>query len=359
MNSLGTFFKVISFGESHGSHVGCVIEGCPAGLVVDLAAMQHAVNKRKTAQNEFSSARKESDVVEVISGIFENKTLGSPICILIKNEDANSADYDALKDVFRPGHADASYFQKYHHRDHRGGGRSSIRITAPMVAAGDIARQLLLHYFNHESLTYVSQIGDIALDENICTEILQENIDASEVKCPDEKSSLAMLALIEQVRKDGDTLGGAITSVIRNVPPGLGEPIFGKLQAQLAHAMLNINTAKAFEYGEGFQSASMRGSEHNDAFINLDEIVTTESNHHGGVLGGISTGMEIRFTIWFKPISSIQSEQNTINTNLEKATIRVGGRHDVCAVPRAIPIVQAYSNIILADLFLQNKLSKI
>ncbi|MBK7690724.1 MAG: chorismate synthase [Bacteroidetes bacterium] len=359
MNSLGTLFKVISFGESHGSHVGCVLEGCPAGLSIDFSLIQNAVDKRKTAQNNFSSARKESDTVEIISGIFEGKTLGSPICILIKNEDAKSADYETLKDVFRPGHADASYFQKYTHRDYRGGGRSSIRITAPLVAAGEIARQLLLQYFNYESLTYISQIGEIALDEKRSKEIKQENIDISEVKCPDEGASQAMLTLIEQVREQGDTIGGVITTVIRNVPPGIGEPVFGKLQAALAHAMMSINTVKAFEYGEGFQSAAMRGSEHNDAFISLDENIATETNHHGGILGGISTGMDIRFKVWFKPISSIQQEQKTLDMNLAETNISIKGRHDVCAVPRAIPIVEAYTQIVLVDLFLQNKLSKI
>lgn len=359
MNSLGTLFKVSSFGESHGSHVGCVIEGCPAGLSIDFTLIQHAVDKRKTAQNDFSSARKESDMVEIISGIFEGKTLGSPICILIKNEDANSTDYEALKDVFRPGHADASYFQKYTHRDYRGGGRSSIRVTAPLVAAGEIARQLLAHYFNFEIITYVSQIGTVVLTEENELPFTKTDIEQSSVKCPDEKVSAAMLEFIEACRLSGDTLGGAITCVMRHIPAGIGEPIFGKLQAQLAHAMLSINTVKAFEYGDGIQSASMKGSEHNDNFIHQDNQIATVSNHHGGILGGISSGMDIRFKSYFKPISSIQQAQSTIDSNLKQTSIEIKGRHDVCAVPRAIPIVEAYAQIVLVDLFLQNKLSKI
>lgn len=359
MNLLGTLFKVISFGESHGSHVGCVLEGCPAGLYIDFSLIQNAVDKRKTAQNDFSSARKESDIVEIISGIFEGKTLGSPICILIKNEDAKSVDYEALKDVFRPGHADASYFQKYTHRDYRGGGRSSIRITAPLVAAGEIARQLLTHYFDFEIMTYVSQIGTVSLVEENAMQFTKTAIEQSSVKCPDAKISAAMLEMIDACKESGDTLGGAITCVVRHIPAGLGEPIFGKLQAQLAQAMLSINTVKAFEYGDGIQSASSKGSTHNDTFINQGNQIATLSNHHGGILGGISTGMDLRFKVYFKPISSIQQEQKSLNTNLAETSITIKGRHDVCAVPRAIPIVEAYTHIVLADLFLQNKLSKI
>ncbi len=357
MNSLGTIFKVTSFGESHGSHVGCIIEGCPAGLEINIPLMQQAVNRRKTAQNAFSSARKEPDTIEIVSGIYENKTLGSPICILIKNENAVSKDYDHLKNIFRPGHADAGYHEKYKHRDHRGGGRSSIRITAPVVAAGELARQLAAYYFDIEILAYVSQIENIHLPEN--TPVDKELIESSLVRCPDEKISDAMLDVIDKVRKQGDTLGGAVSCIVRNVPPGLGEPVYGKLQAVLSHAMLNINSVKAFEYGDGFHSAALKGSEHNDTFINTGNKISTGTNHHGGILGGISTGTDIRFKVYFKPISSIQKEQKTLDINLNKTSIEIKGRHDVCAVPRAVPIIEAYTSIVLADLFLQNKLSTI
>lgn len=357
MNSLGTIFKVTSFGESHGSHVGCIVEGCPAGLAIDIDLLQQAVDKRKTNQDNFSSARKESDSIEIVSGVFENKTLGSPICILIKNEDAKSADYDELKDKFRPGHADFSYHSKYTHRDHRGGGRSSIRITAPMVAAGELARQFLADYVDMEMLTYVSQIGNVILSENI--QIEKSSIEKSSVKCPDENTTNEMLALIEKIKSEGDTLGGAISCIVKNIPAGLGEPVFGKLQAQLALAMLNINTVKAFEYGDGMHAASMKGSEHNDIFIKKENSIETETNHHGGILGGVSTGMDIRFKVFFKPISSIQKEQQIIDKDMKLTGIEIKGRHDVCAVPRAVAIVEAYTNIILADLFLHNKLSKI
>ncbi len=357
MNELGNLFKVLSFGESHGPYVGCVITGCPAGLLLDMEKIQSAVNRRKTNQNFFTSSRNESDKVEIISGVFEESTTGASICILVKNEDVRSADYDELKNIFRPGHADFTYYAKYGIRDHRGGGRSSIRVTAPLVAAGEIARQLLSKYFNYEAIAYVSQIGSVQIPdlENIDQTIINE----SPIRCPHKESETSMLDLIEITHKQGDTLGGVISCTIKNLPAGIGEPIFGKLQAQLAHAMMNINTVKSFEYGEGMKSASMKGSEHNDVFINEDEKIKTISNHHGGILGGISTGMDINFKVYFKPISSIKKEQKTINQELKETTIQIKGRHDVCAVPRAVPIVEAYTHITLADLFLQSKTSKI
>lgn len=357
MNTLGNQFKVSSFGESHGAYVGSVIEGCPAGLRLNMKKIQEAVDKRKTNQTVFSSTRNESDQVQIISGVFEGITLGSPICILIKNEDARSSDYDELKNIFRPGHADFSYQTKYGIRDYRGGGRSSIRLTASMVAAGEIASQLLHHFFDYENLTYVSQIGNISMSEK--TDIQKKWIDASVVKCPNEETTQKMLQIIEEAKQQGDTLGGAISCVLKNIPAGLGEPIFGKLQAQLAHAMMNINTAKAFEYGEGKASATMKGSQHNDLFFATEKQVKTQTNHHGGILGGISTGMDIYFSVYFKPISSIQQTQQTINQDLEETKIHIRGRHDVCAVPRAISIVEAYTHIVFADLFLQNQKSKL
>ncbi len=357
MNELGNIFKVVSFGESHGHSVGCVILGCPAGLKLNFDKIQQAVNRRKTNQQAYSSQRKESDSVEMISGVFDGMTSGAPICIMIKNENAQPSDYDELKDIFRPGHADYSYYEKYGMRDHRGGGRSSIRVTAPLVAAGEIANQLLLHFFNYENTTYVSQIGKIQMPE--LQDISNAMIENSPLRCPHQETTKQMSIQIEQAKEQGDTLGGAISCRIKKMPPGIGEPIFGKLQAQLAHAMMSINTVKCFEYGEGKQSAMMKGSEHNDSFIYDEKKIKTTTNHHGGILGGISTGMDIEFSVYFKPISSIRQEQKTINTHFSETTIQIGGRHDVCAVPRAVPIVEAYTHITLADLYLHQKLSKI
>lgn len=364
MNTLGNIFKVHSFGESHGPAVGVVIDGCPAGLELNLEAIQIAVDKRKTRQHSFSSARKEEDTVEILSGVFEGKTIGTPICILIKNKDARSKDYDKLKDVYRPGHADFTTQEKYGHRDFRGGGRSSIRITAPMVAAGDIARQLLVALSKTTLVSFVSQIGTTAFDiKNIAEIGLSENekhiLSKSDKNIVDEKFNTQVETLIEQVQNEGDTLGGRITSVIEDVPIGLGEPVFGKLQAQLSQALMSINTVKAIEFGEGTKVAEMKGSEHNDEFEKKGEAISTTTNHHGGILGGVSTGERIVFSVYFKPISSIQKEQTTVNEKGEKVTIKIDGRHDVCAVPRAVPIVEAYTNIVLADLILKNRNAKI
>lgn len=358
MNALGTTFKVTSFGESHGDYIGCVIEGCPAGLSLDLTRIQQHVDRRKTNQSDFSSARQEEDIVQLVSGVYEGVTLGSPIAILIKNKDAQSSDYDHLKNIYRPGHADFTTQLKYGVRDHRGGGRSSIRITAALVAAGEIARQLLAHRLPINISAFVTQIGTVqwqATDANYA----QSQIEASPVRCPDTATSAQMLAHIEDIRAKGDTLGGVIQCEVKGLPVGLGEPLFGKLQAQLAHAMLNINTVKGFEYGEGFTAATMTGSEHNDAFSSNAQGILPASNHHGGILGGISTGMPITFRVAFKPISSIQQTQQTVNADGEQVSLRIEGRHDVCAVPRAVPIVEAYTAIVLADLYLQSKLNQL
>lgn len=360
MNTLGHLFRVTSFGESHGSHIGCVIDGCPAGLIVNPELIQKQVDRRKTFQSSFSTERKEEDKIEIISGIFEDKTTGSPIAILVKNNDAHSSDYDELRHVYRPNHADYTNEIKFGHRDHRGGGRSSIRVTAPLVAAGEIANQLLQTSSSITTQAYVSQIGKIAIHNKHDYPSLNLNeIDRNEVRCPDQEIASQMIAEIEKVKQEGDTLGGMITCVIQNLPVGLGEPIFSKLQAQLAKAMLSINTVKGFEYGYGFDSVSMKGSDYNDSFIHTQDGVQTKSNRSGGIQGGISNGMDIYFHIAFKPISSIKMEQETINKSGQPLSLQIKGRHDVCAVPRAIPIVEAYTNIVLADAFLQAKLSKL
>lgn len=358
MNSLGHQFNVSSFGESHGSHVGCVIDGCPAGLVLDHEAIQYQVDRRKTNQSSFSTTRHEEDQVEIISGVFESKTTGSPITILIKNKDARSTDYNALKDVYRPNHADFTNEKKYGFRDHRGGGRSSIRITAPLVAAGEIARQLISSQCDMNTSAYVSQIGHVAMNDSCDYSSWDvKQINENEVRCPDTAVANQMKSLIEDVRLSGDTLGGVIICVVQKVPVGLGEPVFGKLQAMLAHAMLSINSVKGFEYGLGFDSASKKGSEYNDPFEQQNDLIRTSTNHSGGIQGGISNGMDIYFRVAFKPISSIQQTQQTINSQGETVQLNIGGRHDVCAVPRAVPIVEAYTNIVLADALLLSKLS--
>lgn len=360
MNTLGNIFKVTSFGESHGSLVGCVIDGCPAGIQLNFEAIQKQVLRRKTNQAFFSTTRIEDDEVEIHSGVFEHKTLGAPICIYIKNKDAKSTDYEALKDVYRPNHADYTNEIKYGIRDYRGGGRTSIRITAPLVAAGEIANQLLQKETKISCYAFVSQIGEIGLPNPFDFSNLDlSRIDESEVRCPDKIVSDKMLDLLSKTTIEGDTLGGIITCIIKNVPTGFGEPIFGKLQAELGQAMLSINTVKGFEYGYGFASAAMKGSEYNDVFILEDEEIKTESNRSGGIQGGISNGMDIYFRVAFKPISSIQQKQKSINTKHQPVEITIEGRHDVCAVPRAVPIVEAYAQIILADAFLQQKISRI
>jgi chorismate synthase len=360
LNTLGTIFKVHSFGESHGEYVGCVIDGCPAGLGLDIQKVQLQVNRRKTGKSNFASSRNEDDIVEIVSGVYENVTLGSPICILIKNKDAKSSDYDELKNVFRPSHGDFTNEMKYSVRDFRGGGRSSIRITAPLVAAGEIANQLLKYYVSANTTAFVSQIGDVALsNKNDYSSLDFSQIESSSVRCPDEMVSTKMLELIDKVNEQGNTLGGVITCVIQQVPIGLGEPIFQKLQSKLAAAMLSINTVKGFEFGSGFDSASMLGSESNDSFVRQDEKISTTTNHSGGMQSGISNGMDIYFHIAFKPISSIKQKQETIDKSGNTIELEIGGRHDVCAVPRAVPIIEAYTNIVLADAFLQNKISKL
>jgi chorismate synthase len=357
-NSIGHIFKVTSFGESHGHSVGCLIEGIPAGLMIDVAAMQAAVDLRKTNQTAFASARNEADQIEIISGVFQQKTLGSPICIIIKNKDAQSADYDELKDVYRPNHADYTTQQKYGFRDHRGGGRSSIRITAPLVAAGALALQLVHHFFAINVSSFVYQIGDVAMPQHeMQMQYTHEQIFASSLRCPSATSVQQMEQKMHEAQENGTTLGGCIQTTITNLPVGLGEPIFEKLQAALGKAMLSINTVKGFEYGDGFAAAAQNGMQHNDVFEAYDGKVSTSTNHSGGIQGGISNGMPIVFRTAFKPISSIKLSQNTINQNQENTTIQIKGRHDVCAVPRAIPIVNAYTAIVLADMVLQHQFS--
>ncbi len=364
MNTLGHIFKITSFGESHGTAVGAVIDGCPSNLKIDFKKIQHELNRRKPNQSHLTSTRKEADEFEMVSGIFDGKTIGSPITILIKNNDAKSKDYEWLKETYRPGHADFTYEKKYGIRDHRGGGRSSARVTVGWVAAGAIAKQFLAQH-NIEIVSWVNQIEQVKFEiendffeQNISQkeiEKLKANIEKSIVRCPDEKIANQMISLLEKIKKQGDTVGGCISTVIYGLPVGLGEPVFGKFQAELAHAILNINATKGFELGKGFESAAMKGSAYNDVFVQHKKAITTKTNHSGGLLGGISNGMPVFFNTAFKPISTIFTEQQSITKNGKAIKIKAEGRHDPCAVPRAVPIVEAMTACVVADFLLMNK----
>lgn len=357
-NSIGRLFTVTSFGESHGEAIGAIIDGCPAGLEISKKAIQNQLNRRRPGQSDITSPRIESDEFQILSGLYEGKTTGSPICIIIPNTGQKSSDYDTLKDVYRPGHADYTYTQKYQHRDHRGGGRSSARVTAGWVAAGNIAEQFLRQQSNIEILAWVDSIYSIqsTIDENTPT---REIIDKSPVRCPDPNAAALMLTAIEDTKIQGDSLGGTITCIVRNCPEGLGEPVFGKLQAEIGHAMLNINAVKGIEFGSGFNATQKKGSENNDAFIRQGDKIGTRSNHAGGMLGGISNGETISFRVAFKPTSSIKISQETVDTKGLPTTINIDGRHDPCVLPRAIPIIESMTAIVLADLFLENKLARL
>ena len=351
-STFGNYFKLTTFGESHGEAIGGVIDGCPAGVSIDLVAIENQMMRRRPGQSTIVTQRKEADTVRFLSGIFEGKTTGSPIGFIIENTNQKSADYTHIKDSYRPSHADYTFDKKYGHRDYRGGGRSSARETACRVAAGAIASQLL----GVIAITgYVSSVGDLSLDTPY-QELDFNTIDSNVVRCPDAEMASKMIAKIKEVKKQGDTIGGIITCVIQNVPVGLGEPVFDKLHAQLGKAMLSINAVKGFEFGSGFKGATMNGSEHNDLF---NQDGTTKSNLSGGVQGGISNGMDIYFRVAFKPVATIMQKQQTINSKGEKVEMQGKGRHDPCVVPRAVPIVEAMAGLTIADFWLANKLSKL
>ena len=351
-NTFGNFFKLTTFGESHGEAIGGVIDGCPAGVSIDLDAIEKQMMRRRPGQSAIVTQRKEADTVRFLSGIFEGKTTGSPIGFIIENTNQKSADYTHIKDSYRPSHADYTFDKKYGHRDYRGGGRSSARETACRVAAGAIASQLL----GAIAITgYVSSVGDLTLEKPY-QELDFNTVDSNVVRCPDAEMASKMIAKIKEVKKQGDTIGGIITCVIQNVPVGLGEPVFDKLHAQLGKAMLSINAVKGFEFGSGFKGATMNGSEHNDLF---NQDGTTKSNLSGGVQGGISNGMDIYFRVAFKPVATIMQKQQTINSKGEKVEMQGKGRHDPCVVPRAVPIVEAMAALTIADFWLANKLSKL
>ncbi|RAW02730.1 chorismate synthase [Pseudochryseolinea flava] len=355
-NTFGKIFKITTFGESHGVAIGVTIDGCPAGLDIDEVFIQSELDRRKPGQSKITTQRKEADTVKILSGVFEGKSTGTPIAMVIENEDQRSKDYSHIAETFRPSHADYTYDAKYGVRDYRGGGRSSARETAARVAAGAIAK-LFLKKVGIEINAFVSQVGDIKAPHYTTLDLskTEDNI----VRCPDAKTAEAMIALIDEVRQDRDTIGGLVTCVIKNTPVGLGEPVFDKLHAELGKAMLSINAVKGFEYGSGFEGIRLRGSQHNDEFYNDAGKIKTKTNHSGGIQGGISNGEDIYFNVAFKPVATIMQDQQTINKAGEEATVSGKGRHDPCVVPRAVPIVEAMAALVLLDFHLRNKSSKI
>ena len=355
MNSFGEIFRITTFGESHGEAIGVVIDGCPPNIHFDFDFVQSELNRRKPGQSNISTSRKEDETFEVLSGLFEGKTTGTPLTLIVRNNNQKSEDYDKLKEVFRPGHADYTYQQKYGIRDYRGGGRQSARETVARVLAGAVAK-LYLKSQGISITAYVSQVYNIKLEKEY-TQLDLNQIEENIVRCPDPEKTTEMIALIEKTKLEGDTLGGVISCVCKGVPVGLGQPVFDKLHAQLGKAILSINACKGFEIGNGFQSVNLKGSENNDAFeANVAKNISTKTNHSGGVLGGISNGMDIFFRAAFKPVSSIKQAQDTINASLENTTIQVEGRHDPCVVPRAVPIVEAMTALVLMDMVLRNKM---
>ena len=346
-NTFGKIFRITTFGESHGKTIGGVIDGCPSNFELDFNLIQKELDRRKPSQSAITTNRKESDKVEFLSGIFEGKTIGAPIAFLIKNEDQKSSDYKNLKDIYRPSHADFTYQQKYGIRDYIGGGRSSARETAVRVVGGAIAKQILLK----ENITinaFVSQVGEVKLNKKY-KELDLSKIESNIIRCPDETIANQMISLIEEVKKEGDSIGGIVSCVIQNMPIGFGEPVFDKLQAQLANAMLGINAAKGFDYGSGFENVFMKGSELNDNFVFENNKVRTKTNNSGGIQGGISNGEDIYFRVAFKPTATIMKAQKTINGKNEEVDFKAEGRHDPCVLPRAVSIVEAMAALVLLD----------
>lgn len=389
-NTIGKIFQLTTFGESHGPAIGGVIDGCPAGLKLDYAFIQSELDRRKPGQSKITTQRKETDTFEILSGVIPPSggvgavTLGSPLAFIIRNQDYRPSDYDEMENVFRPSHADYTYHAKYGIRDHRGGGRSSARATAACVFGGAVAKLLLQAPPPPEGGSmvinaYVSRVADVVLNKDY-TQLNLDNTENNIVRCPDEATASKMIEVIEQARKDGDTVGGVITCVIKNIPAGLGEPVFDKLQASLAHAIMSINAAHGFEYGSGFAGTRMRGSEHNDIFISRESGVgsrekktgpaadsqlptpnslLTKTNNSGGIQGGISNGMDIYFNVAFKPVSTLMKSQQTVDMAGNAAVIKGKGRHDPCVLPRAVPIVEAMAALVMADHWMRDKNSRV
>ena len=354
-NSFGDIFKITTFGESHGEAIGCVIDGCPSLLGLCEEDIQMELNKRKPGQSVISTQRNEKDKVKILSGVFNGKTTGAPICLMIKNENQNSDDYSEISNIFRPSHADYTYEIKYGIRDYRGGGRSSARETACRVAGGAIAKKYLKEKLGIDILAYTNSVYNVkcCLD---CEKITREMVEKNITYCPDISANDKIIRIIEKMKNEGNSVGCSVRCIVRNCPVGIGEPVFDKLSSKLAQAIMSINAAKAFEIGDGFKSSEKTGSENNDEFYNDNGIVKTKTNHCGGILGGISNGENIVFTAYFKPIATIKKEQQTINKDFENIKYKIKkGRHDPCAAPRVIPVVESMTAIVLMDLFLQNQ----
>lgn len=356
-NTFGKLFRITTYGESHGKAIGVILDGCPAGLDIAVDSIQKELDRRRPGQSRITTQRKESDTVQILSGIYEGKSTGTPISLLIPNEDQRSKDYDHIRAAYRPSHADFTYDSKYGIRDHRGGGRSSARETAARVAAGAIAK-MLLETAGIRIQAYVSRVADIQVGKS------HEQMDLSQtesnlVRCPDPETAQKMIELIDRVRKEGDTVGGVVTCVVEGCPAGLGEPVFDKLHADLAKAMLSINAAHGFEYGSGFDGTYMRGSEHNDLFENENGKIRTKTNRSGGIQGGISNGETIYFNVGFKPIATIMRPQASVDSEGQRAEVKGKGRHDPCVLPRAVPIVEAMAALVLADHWLQNRNARV
>lgn len=353
-NSFGELFRITTCGESHGGAVGVIIDGCPPNLGITEAEIQLELDRRKPGQSSITTPRKEADLIHILSGVFEGKTTGTPILLLAYNTDARSEDYNELKQLYRPSHADYAYQMKYGRRDFRGSGRASARETLARVAAGAIAKKYLKEHLNIEILSFVEQVGHIRAEiehDKVTPSLIESNI----IRCPCQNTASNMIKLIETVKQEGDSIGGVVKGLIRRVPAGLGEPVFDKLSADLGKAMLSINAVKGFEIGSGFDGVSMRGSEHNDPFILENGQLKIKKNHAGGTLGGISTGEDIYFRVAFKPVSTINVEQQTVNLANQSISLKATGRHDPCVLPRAVPIVDAMSALVIMDHYLRQK----
>jgi chorismate synthase len=352
-NSLGKIFRLTSFGESHGKAIGGIIDGFPAGIEIDEQFVQQELDRRRPGQSSITTSRKETDQVEFLSGIFEGKSTGTPIAFMVKNNDQHSTDYDEMKNIFRPSHADYTYTAKYGIRDHRGGGRASARETIARVVCGAVAK-LALQKLGVTINAYVSQVGNITLEKDY-TELDLSTINDNPVKCPDTETATQMFSLIQQMRSEGDSIGGVVSCVATGIPVGIGEPVFGKLHAELAHAMLSINAVKGFDYGMGFSNIGLRGSELNDSFVYEDEKIRTRTNNSGGIQGGISNGEDIFFRVAFKPVPTLFKEQESVDSNKNNILFKAKGRHDPCVLPRAVPIVEAMAAMVFLDSYLINK----
>ena len=356
MNTFGHIFRLTTFGESHGEAVGGVIDGMPAGIDIDVDFIQQELNRRRPGQSKITTSRQEPDQVELLSGVFEGKSTGCPIGFIVRNTNQHSQDYENMRCLFRPSHADYTYFQKYGIRDHRGGGRSSARITISRCVGGALAK-LVLKQLGISVQAYTSQVGPIALERDYKLYDLSQT-ETNAVRCPDAEKAAQMEALISDIKAEGDTIGGIITCVIKGCPAGLGEPEFDKLHAALGAAMLSINAVKGFEYGEGFEGVTAKGSEQNDVFCTTDGQITTATNHSGGIQGGISNGQDIYFRVAFKPVATILKEQTTVDTAGNPTRFTAKGRHDPCVLPRAVPVVEAMAAMTILDSYLQDKMLK-